>query len=50
VAELAGAIAQEMKLSPKLVKMLLMFGVIRDPDLAELPYLWLRLPPSTIRD
>jgi HD-GYP domain-containing protein (c-di-GMP phosphodiesterase class II) len=38
VAELAGAIAQEMKLSPKLVKMLLMFGVIRDPDLAELPY------------
>jgi HD domain len=38
VAELASAIAQEMKLSPKLVKMLLMFGVIRDPDAAEATY------------
>ena len=38
VAELASAIAQEMNLSPKLAKMLLMFGVIRDPDIAELPY------------
>ena len=38
VAELASAIAEEMKLSPKLVKMLLMFGVIRDPDVAESTY------------
>ena len=38
VAELASAIAREMNLSPKLVKMLLMFGVLRDPDLTESRY------------
>jgi hypothetical protein len=38
VAELASAIAKEMNLSKKMVKMLLIFGIIRDPDLAELPY------------
>ena len=38
VAELASAIAREMKLPKKLVKMLLMFGIIRDSGLVELPY------------
>ena len=38
VAELASAIAKEMNLSKKMVKMLLIFGIIRDPALAELPY------------
>jgi hypothetical protein len=38
VAELASAIAREMNLSNKLVKMLLLFGILRDPDLIESPY------------
>jgi hypothetical protein len=38
VAELASAIAREMKLPKKLVKMLLMFGIIRDSGLVEFPY------------
>jgi len=38
VAELASAIAREMNLSKKLVKMLLLFGILRDPDLVESPY------------
>jgi HD domain len=38
VAELASAIAREMKLPKKLVKMLLMFDIIRDSGLGELPY------------
>ena len=36
--ELASAIAREMKLSKKLVRMLLLFGILRDPDLVESPY------------
>ncbi len=38
VAELASAIAREMNLSKKLVKMLLMVGIIHDPGSVELPY------------
>lgn len=38
VAELASAIAREMNLSGKLVRMLLMFGLIRRPGPAELPH------------
>ena len=38
VVELASAIAREMNLSNKLVKMLLTFGIIHDPDAAKLPY------------
>lgn len=38
VAELASAIAREMDLSKKLVKMLLLVGIIHDPGSVELPY------------
>ena len=38
VAELASAIAREMNLSKKLVKMLLLFGIIHDSGSVELPY------------